>query len=170
MTITTEAREHVAPSKPTFDVFGVQLQFLTAPEQASGKISVYRGTLPSGIVVPLHSHEEPEIFYVLEGKLEVYQETGAQRGWSTIGVGEIIAVPGNVKHALRNTSSSPATTVMITQDQLYGFFREVAKPVNSQQPVPPSPEELQHLFAAAAKYSYWMGSPEENAAIGIQLG
>jgi len=121
-------------------------------------------------VVPLHSHEEPEIFYVLEGRLEVYQEDGAQRGWSTTGVGKIIAVPGNVKHALRNTSSSPATTVMITLDQLYGFFREVAKPASSQQPAPPSPEEMQPLFAAAAKYSYWMGSPEENAAIGIQLG
>jgi hypothetical protein len=102
--------------------------------------------------------------------LEVYQEDGAQRGWSTTDVGKIIAVPGNIKHALRNTSSSPATTVMITQDQLYGFFREVAKPANNQQPAPPSPEEMQPLFAAAAKYYYWMGSPEENAAIGIHLG
>ena len=170
MSTTTETQEPVASGGQTFDIFGVQLQFLISPEQASGKISVFRGTLPPGIVAPLHSHEEPEIFYVLEGRLEVYQEDGAQRGWSTTGVGEITAVPGNIKHALRNTSSSPATTVMITQGQLYGFFREVAKPASGQQPAPPSPEEMQHLFAVAAKYSYWMGSPEENAAIGIQLG
>jgi hypothetical protein len=29
---------------------------------------------------------------------------------------------------------------------------------------------MQQLFAAAAKYHYWMGSPEENATIGISLG
>jgi hypothetical protein len=29
---------------------------------------------------------------------------------------------------------------------------------------------MQRLFAVAAKYSYWMGSPEENVAVGIKLG
>jgi hypothetical protein len=29
---------------------------------------------------------------------------------------------------------------------------------------------MQMLFAAAAKYHYWMGSPEDNAAIGLVLG
>ena len=71
MSITTEKHEHVASDEQTFDMFGVRLQFLIAPEQSSGKISLYRGTLPSGIVVPLHSHPEPEVFYVLEGSLEV---------------------------------------------------------------------------------------------------
>ena len=169
MSITTETQEHVALGERTFDVFGVQIQFLIAPEQASGKISLYRGTLRPGIVVPLHSHAEPEIFYVLEGDLEVYQESGARQGWSTSRAGNVIAVPGDVKHALRNTSSSPATTVLVTQDQLYGFFREVSKPLDDQPSAPPSPEEMQRLFVAAARYAYWMGSPEENAAIGINL-
>jgi quercetin dioxygenase-like cupin family protein len=170
MSITTETREHVARGKPTFDIFGVQLDFLIAPEQASGQISLYRGTLPPGIVVPLHSHPEPEVFYVLEGALEVYQESGAQQGWSTLRPGNVLAIRGDVKHALRNTSSSPATTVLVTPDQLYKFFREIAKPLGTLPAAPPSPEQMQHLFVAAAKYSYWMGSPEENAAIGIHLG
>jgi hypothetical protein len=29
---------------------------------------------------------------------------------------------------------------------------------------------MQQLFQLAAKYKFWLGSPEENAAIGIQLG
>jgi hypothetical protein len=29
---------------------------------------------------------------------------------------------------------------------------------------------MQQLLAAAAKYRHWMGSPEENATIGISLG
>ena len=168
MSITTETREHVAPSISTFDIFGVQLEFLITPEQANGKISLYRGTLPAGIVVPLHSHPEPEVFYVLEGNLEVYQESGAQQGWSTLRHGNVLAIPGDVKHALRNTSSSPATTVLVTPDQLYKFFREIAKPLDAQ-PAVRSPDDLQQLFTTAAKYSYWMGSREENAAIGINL-
>jgi quercetin dioxygenase-like cupin family protein len=170
MSIRREKQEHVASAEQTFDIFGVRLQFLIAPEQSSGKISLYRGTLPPGVVIPVHSHPEPEVFYVLEGNLEVYQESGAQQGWSIARAGNVVAIPADVKHALRNTSSSPATTVLVTQDRLYAFFREIAKPVDGQPGTPPSPEELQQLFIVAAKYGYWMGSPEENGAIGINLG
>ena len=170
MSIKTEKQQQVASNEQTFDIFGVRLQFLIAPEQSSGKISLYRGTLPPGIVVPLHSHPEPEVFYVLEGNLEVYQESGAQQGWSIARAGNVVAIPADIKHALRNTSSRPATTVLVTQDRLYAFFREIAKPVDGQPGTPPSPEELQQLFIVAAKYGYWMGSPEENGAIGINLG
>lgn len=170
MSIKTEKQGHAASGEQAFDIFGVRLQFLVAPEQSSGKISLYRGTLPSGIVVPLHSHPEPEVLYVLEGTLEVYREKGARQGWSIARAGNVVAIPADIKHALRNTSSSPATTVLVTQDQLYAFFREIAKPLDGQPGTPPSPEELQQLFVAAAKYGYWMGSPDENAAIGINLG
>jgi len=165
--MSTETRER---DERTFDIFGVQIKFLVAPEQTSDKISVYHGTLPPGIVIPLHSHSEPEVFYVLDGGLEVYRESDAGGGWSTTQAGDVVAVAGDVKHALRNTSSQPVTTVAITQDHLYRFFREVAKPVNDREPAPPSPEEMQHFFAVAARHGYWMGSPEENAAIGIRLG
>ena len=170
MSIKTEKQEHVASGEQTFDIFGVRLQFLIAPEQSGGKISLYRGTLRPAVVIPLHSHPEPEVFYVLEGNLEVYQESGAQQGWSIARTGHVVAVPCDMKHALRNTSSNPATTVLVTQDRLYAFFREIAKPVDGQPGRPPSPEELQQLFIVAAKYGCWMGSPEENGAIGINLG
>jgi hypothetical protein len=75
-----------------------------------------------------------------------------------------------MKHALRNTSSTPTTVILVTQKELYNF-RSVAKPFEAgQMPAPPSPEHMQQLFAAATKYHYWMGSPEENEAIGISFG
>jgi quercetin dioxygenase-like cupin family protein len=153
----------------TFDVFGVRLQFLVMPEQTGGQISLYRGTIPPGVIIPLHSHPEPEMFYVLEGGLDVYTSSGPQQGWSTSPPGAVIAIPGDVKHAIRNTSSTPATTILITQHELYEFFREIAKPFDGQPPAPPSPEEMQKLFTAAGRYHYWMGSPADNAAIGISL-
>ena len=157
-------------SSEAFDVFGVLIQFLVSPEQTGGEITLYRGTLTPGIVVPLHSHPEPEVFYVRQGVLEVYQESGAQQGWSKTMAGNAIAIPPNMKHALRNLSGKSTTTLAVAQDQLYGFFREISKPFTGQAGMPPSPEQMQHLFAIAAKYSYWMGSPEENAAIGLRLG
>jgi hypothetical protein len=65
----------------TFVVLGVLLQFLSTPEQSNDQISVMHGTVPSGVVIPLHSHADPEIFYVLDGSLEVFQAEGPSEGW-----------------------------------------------------------------------------------------
>ena len=70
-----------------------------------------------------------------------------------------------------NTSSTPTIVFLVTQEELYNFFRSIAKPFEvGQMPAPPSPDDMHQLFAAAAKYHYWMGSREENATIGISLG
>jgi hypothetical protein len=80
------------------------------------------------------------------------------------------AVPGNVKHALRNTSSLPATMILATTSQMYEFFGEVSKPFDpNQRPAPPTTEEMKTFLGIVARYGYWMASPEENAAIGINL-
>ncbi len=164
--------QNTAPSPAPdqmFDVFSVQLQFLVAPEETGNQTSLYKGILPSGVVIPLHSHPDSEVFYVLEGTLEIYQENSAYKGWHSVLAGNAIAVAPGVKHALRNTSSAPSKVVAATEHGLYEFFREIAKPAQQGSVTPPSPEDMQQLFAVAAKYSYWMGSPEENAAIGIKL-
>src|ERR1700754_849678 len=80
----------------TFIVLGVVLQFLSTPEQINDQISVMRGTVPSGAVIPLHSHADPEIFYVLNGSLEVFQAEGPSAGWQTVNAGEVVSIPGDV--------------------------------------------------------------------------
>src|SRR4051794_13643023 len=62
----------------TFIILGVLLQFLSTPEQINDEISVMHGTMPTGVVVPLHSYADPDIFYVLDGSLEVFQAGGWQ--------------------------------------------------------------------------------------------
>jgi quercetin dioxygenase-like cupin family protein len=168
---TKQGNPNAASVEQTFNLFGVLLNFLVTPNETGHQVSLFKGTLPPKVVIPLHSHAEPEVFYVLEGSLEVYRESGQSQGRSTTQPGGVLAIPGKVKHALRNISSTPTTVILVTQDELYNFFRSLAKPFEAgQMPAPPSPEDMLQLSAAAAKYRYWMGSPEENATIGIFLG
>ena len=168
MNITSETKTGTSSraEEQTFIVLGVLLQFLSTPEQINDQISVMRGTLPSGVVIPLHSHADPEIFYVLNGSLEVFQA----ESWQTVNAAEVVSIPGNVRHAVRNTSPSPMTSIIVTKQELYSFFRELARPFDpNRPPAPPTPEEMQQLFSVAEKYEYWLGSRDENAAIGISL-
>lgn len=131
----------------TFNVFGVLLNFLVTPSETGHEVSLFKGTLPPGVVIPLHRHPEPEVFYVLEGSLEVYRESGQSQGSSATQPGGVRAIPGKVKHALRNTSSTPTTVILVTQHELYDFFRSVAKPFEAgQMAEPPSPEDMQPAF------------------------
>jgi uncharacterized cupin superfamily protein len=127
--------------------------------------------MPPGAIVPLHSHADVEIFYVLEGSLEAFQSREGTTRWTTVGAGNVVSIPGNIKHAWRNSSPSPARVVCVTTSRLYEFFQEVTKPLDPDQAAtPPTPDEIQELFRAAARYGYWMGSPEENRAIGLSIG
>jgi quercetin dioxygenase-like cupin family protein len=156
--------------QPTYNVLGVLLQFLATPEQINDPITLMRGTVPPGVIIPLHSHADPEVFYVLDGVLEVFQAEGSTAGWQTVTAGEVATIPGNIRHALRNTSSAPTTSITVSKQDLYNFFRELARPFDpAVPPAPPAPEEMQHFFQLAAKYKFWLASPAENAAIGISL-
>jgi hypothetical protein len=130
-----------------------------------------RAGLPPRAVIPLHSHNDAEIFYVLEGTMDVYQDDGISSGWQTARAGEVVTIAGGVKHALRNPDSTLVRMVSVGERQLYRFFRELAEPLDPNAvPAAPKPEAMQKLFEVAARYEYWIGSPSENAAIGINLG
>ncbi len=158
----------VTPSnEPTFVVLGNLLQFLNEPGSGRDDLSFMTASLPAEVVIPLHSHADPELFFLLEGSLDVYQET---TDWNRATVGQLITIPGNVKHALRNTTDGTVRAILVSKSSIHNFFRELAQPFGpdfvSHQP---TPEELRPLFEAAARHGYWIGSSVENAAIGITL-
>jgi quercetin dioxygenase-like cupin family protein len=155
-------------SEPLFDIFGPLLQFLVTPAQSSGAFALMRGTVPPGVAIPLHSHADPEVLFVLEGELDVLPFDGDSRHWLTTKPGETVCIPGDVKHALRNTSSAPVTLLLATTPNMYRFFRELGRPFHPDRPLgPPTPQDLQSLRDLAAQHNYWMASPQENAAIGL---
>src|SRR6202021_2665132 len=125
MNITSETKTGTSSraEEQTFIVLGVLLQFLSTPEQINDQITVMRGTVPSGVVIPLHSHADPEIFYVLNGSLEIFQAEGPSAGWQTVNAADVVSIPGNAGHPAQNTSPSPMPSIIVTKQDLYSFFR-----------------------------------------------
>jgi quercetin dioxygenase-like cupin family protein len=166
----TKTKPNTSADRNTFVVLGVTIQFLSTPEQINDDMSVMCGTIHPGSVIPLHSHPDPEVFYLLEGSIEVFQAEGPSAGWETLNAGDTVSIPGNVRHALRNTFSTPMTAITVSKGELYRFFRELARPFDPNETSFLSTlEEMRHLFRIAAKYHYWLASHDENAAIGISL-
>jgi quercetin dioxygenase-like cupin family protein len=152
------------------DVFGPTLEFLISPEKADSPYCVMTGTIPPGVSVPLHSHPDIESFFLVSGAVQVLSQRDGTFEWLDVRPGEFVHVPSSAKHAWRNTSSEPAVQLITTTPELGRFFQEVGRPVTSGAPLPPPTlDQLQHFMRAATKYNYWLGSPEENAAIGIVL-
>jgi quercetin dioxygenase-like cupin family protein len=168
--LSSETRLINSKNEPAFDILGPEVQFLVDPAEAAGAFGLIRGVVAPGIAVPLHSHADPEVMFVLEGALDFLQHNGKTGRWLTARRGEFISIPGNVKHALRNSSPEHTSLVLVTTPNIYGFFRGVAKPVNSNsKPRPLTPADLEQLMTLSNKHNYWLASPEENAAIGLNF-
>jgi len=136
--------------------------------ESSEAFALMRGMVPPGVAIPLHNHADPEVLFVLEGEPNVLQYEGDSSHWVTTRPGEIVCIPGDVRHALRNTSPATVTLLLTTTPNIYCFFRELGKPFHPDQPLgPPTPQDMQRLRDLASQHNYWMASPEENAAIGL---
>jgi quercetin dioxygenase-like cupin family protein len=157
-----------AAEQPTYAVVGTLLQFVSTPERNGGNLSVMRGGIPPRTIITLHSHASPEVFYVLEGVMEVFQQDGDASGWQTATIGDVVTIAGGVKHALRNLGDTAVTSILVGDGQLERFFNELAVPLGpGEAPPVPTPEVMQKIFEVTARYKYWIGSPQDNASIGI---
>jgi mannose-6-phosphate isomerase-like protein (cupin superfamily) len=154
-----------------FDVFRPTLEVLSSPEEEiEAGYCVMKETIPAGVEVPLHSHPDAECFFTVSGTVQVLSQKEGLFEWLDVKPGNFIQVPCGAKHAFRNKSSEPVVQIVVSIPTLGRFFREVGKRVTpGAPPLPPTPEELRHFVRVADKYQYWMGTPEENAAIGISL-
>ena len=159
-----------ADVNPLLDVMGPLIEFMILPDETGGAFTVMQGTIPPGVSVPLHSHADVEGFFVTSGEVEVLMQRTDRLEWIKARSGEFIRVPGGSKHAFRNVSQEPCRQLITTTGKLGHFFQEIGRRIVPGEPLgPPTPEVLRHFLQVAAKYGYWLGSPEENAAIGISL-
>lgn len=153
-------------SNEILDVFGPLVQFLTGVSDSNEDYCLMRGTVPAGVVVPLHSHAERETFYVLEGEIQALWEDH----WITLGAGDVFDVPGDLKHGWRNVSCASVSLLFVVPMRLGRFFRAIGRPVTMTSQSAPGPEDFQRLLEIAHAYGYWLGSPADNAAAGLSPG
>jgi quercetin dioxygenase-like cupin family protein len=152
----------------TMDVFGSTVEFLNDPDDPGADFCVMRAVLPPGVVVPLHRSDDAEDFLILAGTQQVLVEDAHGLQWRDMHVGDYVHVPGGIVRANRNVSDGPAVNLVITSTRLGQFARELARPdVGRQGQL--TPEDLGELVALCAKYGYVLCTPEENAAVGIEL-
>jgi len=156
-----------ATALEAYEVVGPTVEFLTSPDAGDDALTVLRGTIPAGGVVPLHSHADPETFVIVDGTAEALARTAQGARWIAAGPGDIVEVPPNAPHAWRNTSDRPNTAIVLTNGRLARFFREIGTPAG--QAPPPREEAVARLLRAAERYGHWTATPEENAAVGIDL-
>jgi len=151
---------------PVLDVFGSTVEFLSGPAGEDNSLCVLRGVVPAGITVPMHSHEDAEDFYILAGTQQVLTQGAGGLAWADAHAGDYVRVPPGTMHAHRNVSANPAIDLIITTAKLGRFFEEVGRPFTGA-PQPPTPQDLARFVATCAEYGYLLGTPEENAAFGI---
>jgi len=150
------------------DVLGPTIEFLTSPSEDGAGYCVMRGTIPPGVSVPLHSHPDAESFFVVSGRAQALSQRGDRYEWLDVKPGDFIHIPSGAKHAHRNVSNEPVVELITTTPKLGRFFQEVGRAITHGAPLPPpTREQLQRFEEVAARYHYWMGSPAENAALGI---
>jgi mannose-6-phosphate isomerase-like protein (cupin superfamily) len=152
-----------ARSVETLDLLGPTLQILTPPSEDAAAPCLLRGTIPAGGSVPLHSHPEPESFLAVSGEVEGLLQSNGGFTWVPIRPGDVFHVPGGAKHAWRNRSGEPAVSVVVTEESLAAFFREVGTPVGT----PPAPDAAQRFAEASLRRGHWLGTPEQNAEVGL---
>lgn len=148
------------------EVFGPQEmrptnRVLTDTSRSDDDYCVSIGTMPPGVVVPLHSHADRETFYVLSGEMQGYD--GNVGVWRTLRAGEVFDVADGLPHAWRNASNAEASMLFVTTNRMARFLREA-----SNLKLGGIPDDEARAFGdLVARYGYWCAGPEENAAIGL---
>jgi quercetin dioxygenase-like cupin family protein len=104
-----------------------------------------------GDTVPLHRHDEDEVFTVLEGTLELLVD-GVP---SLLPAGSSATAPRDVPHAYRVTADGPARWLVLTTPGSFGdFVSAMARPAETDglpaPSGPPTPEQAQGLTEVAA--------------------
>jgi quercetin dioxygenase-like cupin family protein len=148
----------------TLDVLGPRINFLASLDIGEDEFTLIAGTVGPGVIVPLHSHPDRELFSIADGVLDAF----VADQWHTFGAGDVVDIRDGARHAWRNTSGTPALVLIVTTVRMGRFFREIGRPIAATVG-PASPSDVERLLSTSARYGYWTGSPEDNAAIGLSL-
>ncbi len=146
------------------DMLGGCLEFVGGFGGAQDPV-LLRTRIAPGQGVPLHSHGDPECFFVLDGVLDVFFADSTPR-WHRVEAGRSMLAADGIRHAIHNPGDRPTELIVMVNDRLARFFREAGRPAGSETAFrPPGPEDIERVTRVAKAYGYWLASPAESAAI-----
>ena len=114
---------------PAYGFHGSAAVIKASGEDTLGQLGVIESVYPAGLSVHEHVHDgEDEMFYLLEGEIEVFC---GEEGWR-IGAGSFAFVPRGQPHRFTVSTAGLARALVIT-----GPSRLAAQIAERGEPVPP---------------------------------
>jgi quercetin dioxygenase-like cupin family protein len=143
ITLTTPA------SADTVWVVRDRIQFLG--EVPGTNLALLEVEVPPGSGTPPHTHASPEVFRVLSGEVRfgIFDTTPPRE--VVAGPGAVVTIPPHAAHNYRNAGAQPATMLVVVDDTMTAFFRELGR---RETPAggPPSADEIAAVLAACARH------------------
>ena len=123
---------------------GLRLEIMLSSRSSNETCCVFIETTPPGAGPPPHKHiREEEIFTVLEGSYEFYQDGT----WTPMATGVSVLSPRNTYHAFRNVGESAAKMMLMTNGGgIDDYFRAISSLT--------LPDDLESFQNISARYGY----------------
>ncbi len=90
--------------------------------------------VPPGSGTPPHAHASPEMFHVVEGTLTIRNFAGPVPEAAEVGPGSTVRVNGWVPHNYSNDSQRPVRMLVLLEDSMIAFFRDIGTVDRPEQP------------------------------------
>jgi mannose-6-phosphate isomerase-like protein (cupin superfamily) len=137
-----------------YHLLGATVSIAAGTETTDGEYLVLDMLVPPMFENGLHTHEQSEVFHVIEGEARLHVD-GRDR---TLGPGTSGYVPGGVAHGFANEGDGICRVIAVmTPADGEGFFREVGRPTEDRslpEPVEPTDEMLQSVFETGERYGF----------------
>lgn len=118
---------------------------------AGTTLGIVEVEVPPGSGTPPHVHESPEIFRVLSGAITFGRFGDGPPSMSTASAGTVVTVPSNVPHNYANQSTEPASMLVVVDQTMIAFFRDLGRP-EVPPAAPPSDAEIAEVLAACGRH------------------
>jgi quercetin dioxygenase-like cupin family protein len=152
LVIADTARVIRPDDHPTVDILGIHCRWKVRAEEAGDSYSLIENFVPPGAGVPLHTHDAPETFFVLEGKLEFGRLGPHGPEWLPAGPGDTFHIPIGIMHGFRNAGGTVGHLLCLFRADLAAFFEETGAPATPGVFRPPTEQEIARGLSMMRKH------------------
>lgn len=128
-------------------------------EVAGTALAIVQVEVPPGSGTPPHRHASIEIFSVQRGQLTFGRYGDGGPTFITCEAGAVVTVPSEVPHNYQNSGDGPATMLVVVEQSMIAFFRDIGR-AEAPPDAPPSSSEIAAVLDACARHGVTMlGGP-----------